>query len=246
MNTSARVPRNNNKRSVRGSNGKSISFQKAGRRRSPALGSKPVSAHNNKAEILHQLKVSKLTAQSIAEKHKNQVLKHSNQQAAILSKKVSVAGLPADVNERSIKEFFNTAVGGVRNIELFYNQYGKSTGNCMITFVTFEQAAALVKNYNGAPIDNGKSKLRLSLVVDTSRQPQPVALAARIGIPNTNAKSSSSKDIKKKVKALATKAKSAKKPVKKTKAAKKPAPVSLEDLDKQMNDYFAPPTPAEN
>lgn len=111
MNTNARAARNNNKRSVRGSNGKSISFQKAGRRRSPALGSKPVSAHNNKAEILHQLKVSKLTAQSIAEKHKNQVLKHSSQQAAILSKKVSVAGLPADVNERSIKVcFLNVAI----------------------------------------------------------------------------------------------------------------------------------------
>lgn len=116
----------------------------------------------------------------------------------------------------------------------------------MITFVTFEQAAALVKNYNGAPIDNGKSKLKLSLVVDTSRQTQPTALAARIAIPNTNAKSSGPKDIKRKVKALATKAKTAKKSVKKTKATKKPAPVSLEDLDKQMNDYFAPPTPAGN
>ncbi|KAL6931815.1 uncharacterized protein HGUI_02060 [Hanseniaspora guilliermondii] len=246
MNTNSRAPRNNNRRTVRGSNGKSISFQKAGRRRSPAVGSKLSSSHNNKAEILHQLKVSKLTAQSIAENHKNQVLKYSNQQAAIISKKVSVAGLPADVNEKSIKEFFNSAVGGVRNIELFYNQYGKSTGNCMITFVTFEQAAALVKNYNGAPIDNGKSKLKLSLVVDTSRNTQPAALAARIGIPNTIPKNGSPKDIKKKVKALATKAKPAKKPVKKTKATKKPAPVSLEDLDKQMSDYFAPPTPAGN
>jgi len=52
------------------------------------------------------------------------------------------------------------------------------------------------------------------------------------------------------LKALALKkAKAAKKPVKKAQATKKPAPVSLEDLDKQMNDYFAPAAsaaPAEN
>jgi len=155
------------------------------------------------------------------------------------------------------QEFFHNAVGGVRNIELYYNQYGKSTGNCMITFVTYEQAAALVKNYNGAPIDNGKSKLRLSLVVDTSRNVQPVALASRIGIPSNGAaskqatpKKAAPKEAKKNLKALALKkAKAAKKPVKKAQATKKPAPVSLEDLDKQMNDYFAPAAsaaPAEN
>lgn len=116
----------------------------------------------------------------------------------------------------------------------------------MITFLTFEQATALVKNYNGAPIDNGKSKLRLSLVVDTSRNVQPVALATRIAVPNDgrSKKAAAPKEGRKNLKAIAAKkAKAAKKPVKKPKTAKQAKP-TLASLDQEMNDYFGTPAPA--
>lgn len=102
MISNSRNPRNSNKRTVRGSSGKNISFQRAGRRRSPS-GAPAKAALNTKAQILHQLKASKLTAQSIADKHKQQALKFANSAPAILSKKVSVAGLPSDVTEKSIR-----------------------------------------------------------------------------------------------------------------------------------------------
>ena len=115
----------------------------------------------------------------------------------------------------------------------------------MITFLTFEQATALVKNYNGAPIDNGKSKLRLSLVVDTSRNVQPVALATRIAVPNDGKSKKTAaappKQGKKNLKAIAAKA--AKKPAKKPKAVKQAKP-TLASLDQEMNDYFGTPAPA--
>ena len=114
----------------------------------------------------------------------------------------------------------------------------------MITFLTFEQATALVKNYNGAPIDNGKSKLRLSLVVDTSRNVQPVALATRIAVPNDGKFKKTAapppKEGKKNLKTIAAKkAKAAKKP----KAVKQAKP-TLASLDQEMNDYFGTPAPA--
>ncbi|XBW36780.1 hypothetical protein QEN19_002357 [Hanseniaspora menglaensis] len=250
------------KKSFKPAGGKSITFQRRGRNQTFAkpiasgalnvgAGSKAIRIHNLKASKL----VNKLGAKSVSSNHKDQIVQQFLKQQAsgrhLVSKKVSVSGLPVDVNESSIKEFFNGAVGGVKKVQLAYNQYGKSTGQCTCVFATFEQAAALVENYNGAPIDKGSSKLTIQLIVDANQTSytRPSSLATRIGIPTASNKQPvvnkavSIKAVGAKVTPNKKVAPAANKP-KKTFAKKraerpvKKAQPSLEDLDKEMNDYF--------
>lgn len=119
---------------------------------------------------------------------------------------------------------------------LSYNERGNSTGMATITFKNAEQANLAVKKFHNAPIDGGKSKLRLTLIVDPSRK----TLLDRIR-PVQNAQAAAPNK-----KAAPTKPQPKKKPAgpnKKAIAAKqkkraKPEKKSLEDLDKEMADYF--------
>ncbi|KAG0685832.1 hypothetical protein C6P41_003121 [Kluyveromyces marxianus] len=153
---------------------------------------------------------------------------------APLSTRVNVEGLPRDINQDA--EFFNHQVGGVQKALLSYNERGNSTGMATITFKNVEQANLAVKKFNNAPIDGGKSKLRLTLIVDPSQK----TLLDRIRpVQNVAAKNAA----KKQVPAKAQPKKKTAGPNKKAIAAKqkkraKPEKKSLEDLDKEMADYF--------
>lgn len=116
-----------------------------------------------------------------------------------------------------------------------YNERGNSTGMATITFRSADQASLAVKKFHNAPIDGGKNKLRLNLIVDPNRK----TLLDRIQPVRNNAAAP-------KKAALANRAPQKKSPVgpnKKAIAAKqkkraKPEKKSLEDLDKEMADYF--------
>lgn len=117
---------------------------------------------------------------------------------------------------------------------LSYNERGNSTGMATITFKTGEQANLAVKKFNNAPIDGGKNKLRLTMIVDPNRKTlleriQPIKASG----PAPSKKAAPKPPMKKKIagpnkKAIAAKQKKRAKPEKK----------SLEDLDKEMADYF--------
>lgn len=113
---------------------------------------------------------------------------------------------------------------------LSYNERGQSTGMANITFKNGEMAKKAVAKFNGAPIDGGRSRLRLNLIIDPTQQPVR-SLSDRIrAVAPKNAKpvNAPKKGPNKKA-ALAKKQKQ-----QRPKQPKK----SLEDLDKEMADYF--------
>ncbi|KAH3674905.1 hypothetical protein WICMUC_002978 [Wickerhamomyces mucosus] len=150
---------------------------------------------------------------------------------ASFSTKVIVYGLPKDIKQDAIKDFFASQVGGVSTVALSYNERGQSKGIATIIFKSAANASSAVEKYNGAPID-GKGKLKLELIVDPTKKP----LASRI-IANAI-----SKPVQEKKQGGPAKAQPAKKPVKKTNnnkpRNKRPAKKSIEQLDQEMNDYF--------
>lgn len=142
--------------------------------------------------------------------------------------KVMVSGLPRDIAPPAIKEFFNSQVGGCQMVNLAYNAHGKSTGNATVLFKSSKAAKAAVSKYQNAPIDGGKSLLKLELVINPTNRP----LSARI-VAN---KPVTAKIVQKKLsigkKKLPTK-------TGKNIRAKKPAKKTLEQLDAEMADYFS-------
>lgn len=111
--TSGRRSHTVSKRSVRSAGGKNISFQRRGR---PAPGARSSGPRNGqtsatpagrKAARIHNLKAAKLAAKSISQNHRDQIvqeyLKQQQSATKLVSKKVSVSGLPYDVNESSIR-----------------------------------------------------------------------------------------------------------------------------------------------
>lgn len=135
-----------------------------------------------------------------------------------------------------MQDFFRTSVGGLQRVLLSYNERGNSTGMATLTFANAERARDAVKKFNGAPIDGGKSKLRLNLIVDPFIKP----LSARIAPVNNGkerlVRSSPMRETvpRRDIRAPNKKAKGAKAERRRPKPQKK----SLEQLDQDMADYF--------
>ncbi|KAJ9604459.1 RNA-binding RNA annealing protein [Cladophialophora chaetospira] len=94
------------------------------------------------------------------------------------SSKIVVSGLPFDVNEAQIKEYFGKSVGNVKKVSLQYNQTGASRGIADIIFSKPDAAAKAAKDLNGMLIE---------VVVDASHVPAPAAaksLADRVAYAN--------------------------------------------------------------
>ncbi|CCD22600.1 RNA-binding protein YRA1 NDAI_0A04440 [Naumovozyma dairenensis CBS 421] len=85
--------------------------------------------------------------------------------------RVNVEGLPRDIKQDAVREFFSSQIGGVDRVLLSYNERGQSTGMATITFRNNQQASAAVAKFNGAPIDAGRSRLKMNLLVDPNQQP---------------------------------------------------------------------------
>ncbi|SCU93422.1 LAMI_0E14312g1_1 [Lachancea mirantina] len=141
--------------------------------------------------------------------------------------KVNVEGLPRDIKQDAVREFFTSQIGGVTRILLSYNERGLSTGMATITFKSSDKAKEAVSKFNGAPIDGGRTRLKLNLIIDPTKKP----LASRIQ-PLAQRKVPA-------VKAPTKKAAAVKKQ-KKVEKKKNPKPEkkSLEQLDQEMADYF--------
>lgn len=125
---------------------------------------------------------------------------------------------------------------------LFYNEKGESKGVASVQFKSPKFAETAFKKFNNAPIDNGKSKMKIELVLDALKIAPAVPLAKRILVngdsqkPKTKAEAKAKKlaELKKKTVAKA-KAKAKVKAALKNKTKK---PKTMDDLDQEMSDYF--------
>ncbi|KIW11858.1 hypothetical protein PV08_09131 [Exophiala spinifera] len=151
------------------------------------------------------------------------------------SSKIVVSGLPFDVNEAQIKEFFSKSVGKVKKVSLQYNQNGQSRGIADIQFLSPDFAAKAAKDLNGMLIE---------LVVDASSVPPAPAksLADRVAA-NPKAQPKSATAVKKDTKDGA-KGRAGKPARKRAARSARPKPKTAEELDAEMTDYWGGNNPS--
>ncbi|KAL4930968.1 uncharacterized protein BDV17DRAFT_257865 [Aspergillus undulatus] len=159
-----------------------------------------------------------------------------NGHPASTESKIMVSGLPADVNEANIKEYFTKSAGPVKRVMLTYNQNGTSRGIASIVFSKPDTAAKAAKDLNGLLVDG--RPMKIEVVVDASHAPAvpaPKPLSDRVAQgksqpkPATNAKAP-------------TRGRGRKN--RRGGGAGRPKPKTAEELDAEMVDYFN--TPNEN
>ncbi|KAK2810902.1 hypothetical protein FQN50_002493 [Emmonsiellopsis sp. PD_5] len=148
--------------------------------------------------------------------------------------KIIVSGLPSDVSEANIKEYFHKSAGPVKKVILTYNQNGTSRGIAAITFVRPDTAAKAAKELNGLLID--KRPIKIEVVLDASRAPAVPAvkpLNERVAQPKPQPKPAS-----------AAKAGSKRGRARRGRNAGRPKPKTAAELDAEMEDYFPAATAA--
>jgi len=165
--------------------------------------------------------------------------------------KIVVSGLPFDVNEAQIKEYFGKSVGSVKKVSLQYNQNGQSRGIADILFSKPGAAAKAAKDLNGMLVD--KRPMKIEVVVDASSVPEPApakSLAERVAYAKLQRSDKSapltkiSANPKAQPKSATSTKASTKDAGKKGKAGKarprrnKPKPKTAEELDAEMTDYW--------
>jgi len=171
--------------------------------------------------------------------------------ATTLSKtsKIVVSGLPHDVNEAQIKEYFGKSVGFVKRVSLQYNQNGQSRGIADIIFSKSDAAAKAAKDLNGMLVD--KRPMKIEVVVDASHVPEPTkarSLADRVAA-NPKAQPKSATTVKNTTAKDGTKGRSAgkpgSKPVKRDgRRQNRPKAKTAEELDAEMTDYWGGNNPS--
>ncbi|KAF2764981.1 hypothetical protein EJ03DRAFT_221813 [Teratosphaeria nubilosa] len=98
--------------------------------------------------------------------------------------KIIVSSLPQDVDEAVIKEFFETAIGGVKKVVLSYGPNGRSRGEATVTFNKPDGAARSYQEYNKVVVDNRPMKIEIVGGMTTvapakslsDRMPQPKSI----------------------------------------------------------------------
>ncbi|KIW44020.1 hypothetical protein, variant [Exophiala oligosperma] len=158
------------------------------------------------------------------------------------SSKIVVSGLPFDVNEAQIKEYFSKSVGKVKKVSLQYNQNGQSRGIADIQFLSSDAAAKAAKDLNGMLVD--KRPMKIELVVDASSVPPAPAksLADRVAA-NPKAQPKSATAVKKDSKDGA-KGRAGKPARKRAARSARPKPKTAEELDAEMTDYWGGNNPS--
>ncbi|KAJ9158360.1 RNA annealing protein [Coniochaeta hoffmannii] len=158
--------------------------------------------------------------------------------------KIMVSNMPKDVSEAQIKEYFQTAIGQVKRVELSYGPGGVSRGIAHITFHHADGASKAFQKLNGLLIDNRPVKVEV-IVASADLIPQPKSLGQRITQPKAQPKSAATD----KHGANAAKAGAAGKPARnKPRRGRnsRPSKKTAEELDSEMADYFVANNNTEN
>ncbi|KAJ5200349.1 hypothetical protein N7491_008849 [Penicillium cf. griseofulvum] len=161
------------------------------------------------------------------------------------SSKILVSGLPSDVSEANVKEYFNKSAGPVRRVMLTYNQNGTSRGIASIQFNRADTAAKATKELNGLLVDG--RPMKIEVVYDASHVPVVPAskpLTERVA-QKARPKSAAAP------KAKETKTAATDKGTRRGKGPGRPRgrvagrgkPKTIEELDAEMIDYFSADAP---
>ncbi|RDW63180.1 uncharacterized protein DSM5745_10291 [Aspergillus mulundensis] len=162
---------------------------------------------------------------------------HSGHPAPTESK-IMVSGLPSDVNEASIKEYFNKSAGPVKKVMLTYNQNGTSRGIASIVFRDPGTGSKAANELNGLLVDG--RPMKIEVIVDASHAPTvaaPKPLGDRVAQnkpqpkPATNAKNANT----------ARGARGVKRGRGGKARTNRPKPKTAEELDADMVDYWNAP-----
>ncbi|KAJ6113467.1 mRNA export protein mlo3 [Penicillium sp. IBT 18751x] len=158
--------------------------------------------------------------------------------------KIIVSGLPADVSEANIKEYFVKSAGPVKKVMLTYNQNGTSRGIASIIFAKADTAAKAAKELNGLLVDG--RPMKIEVVYDASSAPSvpaPKPLTERIAQKSQPKPATAAKAAKGKGKNNANdKNAAARNTNGRTRKGRNPGrgkPKSVEELDAEMVDYFS-------
>ncbi|EEA28899.1 RNA-binding RNA annealing protein [Talaromyces marneffei ATCC 18224] len=146
--------------------------------------------------------------------------------------KIIVSGLPHDVSEASIKDYFVKTVGPVKRVTVTYNQNGVSRGIASIVFNKPDTAAKAAKELNGTLVDG--RPMKVEVVVDATHAPQvaaPKPLSERVTQPKAQPKpATATKNATTTGRRGRARARKPKGPAQHKKTA--------EELDAEMEDYF--------
>ncbi|KAL1972860.1 hypothetical protein VTN31DRAFT_6402 [Thermomyces dupontii] len=148
--------------------------------------------------------------------------------APLVDSKIIVSGLPPDVTEANIKEYFSKSAGPVKKVMLTYNQNGTSRGIASIIFTKPETAAKAAKELNGLLVDG--RPMKIELVVDATHVPEvpaPKPLTERVAQPKSQPK------------AATTSGKPSRRGRRPGRRGRNPRKKTVEELDAEMVDYFA-------
>jgi len=159
--------------------------------------------------------------------------------------KIIVSNLPSDVAEQQIKEYFSKTIGPVKKVLLNYNKNGRSVGVATIIFSQAQSAAEAAKKLDSVKVD-GKP-MRIEVILGAKYAPTPAApksLGDRIQAPKGKKENNKPKAAAapKPVNAAAggAGAKAAGRGGRKGRAAGRPKPKTVEELDAEMSEYFDP------
>ncbi|KAI9928098.1 hypothetical protein AWENTII_007791 [Aspergillus wentii] len=155
--------------------------------------------------------------------------------------KIMVSGLPSDVNEANVKEYFTKSAGPVKRVMLTYNQNGTSRGIASIVFSKPDTAAKAAKDLNGLLVDG--RPMKIEVIVDASHAPgvpTPKPLTERVVQAKSQPKPATASKTDATAKGRARRARrggAARNPG-------RPKPKTVEELDAEMIDYFSNDNPA--
>jgi len=158
----------------------------------------------------------------------------SGQSSGLTESKIIVSGLPPDVNEANIKEYFSKSAGPVKRVMVTYNQNGSSRGIASITFNKPDTAAKAAKELNGLLVDG--RPMKIEVVLDATHAPQlpaPKPLTERVAQAKVQPKPAT---FTKGVAAF----RRGRGRQRRGRTADRPKPKTVEELDAEMIDYFNP------
>ncbi|KAK2752898.1 hypothetical protein FQN54_008051 [Arachnomyces sp. PD_36] len=148
--------------------------------------------------------------------------------------KIIVSGLPPDVNEANIKEYFTKSAGPVKRVMVTYNQNGTSRGIAALTFTKRDTAAKAAKDLNGLLVDG--RPMKIEVVVDATHA--PAVPAAKPLTERVAQGKSQPKPVTAAKTAGTTRTRGARGRTRRGRNAGRPKPKTAEELDAEMVDYF--------
>jgi len=164
--------------------------------------------------------------------------------------KVIISNLPTDINEQQIREYFGRVVVPTKSVAINYNRSGHSTGVATIVFKSTSGAEKAFKEFNGRSIDKTK-RLKVEIVA-AERNPLDTIISTPAAA-SSSSRAASSRTAPRPARSTSKKAISAprrdaprrvavggtRKPIKQRNVRERRPNKTAEQLDAEMEDYFA-------